>query len=139
MASVSSGGPRSGADSARDDELIRLQQVCRRASLFFRPRAAALTRHAPRSQENAALKKSNLTQSENVKKLGVQLTRIRNDWQSQAAPKDLAPVAKARAAADVSKSDKISELQVELSQRDAREERLQQQITLLRQLSLIHI
>ena len=65
--------------------------------------------------------KANAEKSEAVKKMGVQLTRIRNDWQQSAAPKDLAPVAKARAAAEVSKSDRISELQVELSQRDARE------------------
>ena len=83
--------------------------------------------------ENEALKRSNLDKSETVKKLGVHLTRIRNDWQTASAPKDLAPAAKARAAAEVSKADRISELEVELSQRDARETRLQQQLTLLKQ------
>ena len=84
-------------------------------------------------QENDRLKKSNAEKSDAVKKMGVQLTRIRNDWQQSAAPKDLVPVAKARAAAEVSKADRISELQVELSQRDAREERLRQQLMLLKQ------
>ena len=83
--------------------------------------------------ENEALKRSNLDKSETVKKLGVHLTRIRNDWQTQAAPKDMAPVAKARAAAEASKSDRISELQVELSQRDAKVQQLQRQLTLLKQ------
>ena len=95
-------------DEAREEAFLRLQR------------------------ENAELKKANLDKGEQVKKLGVQLTRIRNDWQSSAAPKDLAPVAKARAAAEVSKTDRISELEVELSQRDAREQRLQQQLTLLK-------
>ena len=96
--------PRTGEAAARDDELLRLRQ------------------------ENSELKKSNLDKSDMVKKLGVQLTRIRNDWQSQATPGELAPVAKARAAAQASKADRISELEVELSQREAREERLQQQV-----------
>lgn len=84
-------------------------------------------------KEIAELKQSNLEKGDTVKKLGVQLARIRNDWQQQAAPKDLAPVAKARAAAEASKKDRISELEIELSQRDFREERLQQQLTLLKQ------
>ena len=100
---------RSGDLGGREDEFLRLQR------------------------ENADLKKANLDKGEMVKKLGVQLTRIRNDWQTQAAPKDMAPVAKARAAAEASKSDRISELQVELSQRDAKEQQLQRQLTLLKQ------
>ena len=100
---------RSGDWGGREDEFLRLQR------------------------ENADLKKANLDKGEMVKKLGVQLTRIRNDWQTQAAPKDMAPVAKARAAAEASKSDRISELQVELSQRDAKEQQLQRQLTLLKQ------
>ena len=38
-------------------------------------------------KENAHLKKSNMEKTDTVKKLGVQLVRIRNDWQQQAAPK----------------------------------------------------
>ena len=86
--------PRSDAE---EDELLRLQQ------------------------ENALLKRANADKGDQVKKLGVQLTRIRNDWQAQAAPKHLAPVAKARAAAEASKADRISELETELAQREARE------------------
>ena len=99
---------RTGEDSAREDELLRLQR------------------------ENAELKKANLDKGEQVKHLGVQLTRIRNDWQAQAAPKALAPVAKARAAAEVSKTDKISELEVKLAQREAKEQQLMRQIELLK-------
>ena len=47
---------RSGDLGGREDEFLRLQR------------------------ENADLKKANLDKGEMVKKLGVQLTRIRNDW-----------------------------------------------------------
>jgi hypothetical protein len=96
-------------DDGREDELLRLQQ------------------------ENSKLKKNNMEQNEHVKKLGVQLTRIKHDMASSTTPSGLAPVAKARAAAEVSKADKISALEVELSQREFREQKLQQQLQLLRQ------
>ena len=95
--------------------------------------SVAEDRLARLERENTDLKKANAEKVETVKKMGVQLIRIRNDWQQQATPKDLAPVAKARAHAEASKADRISELQVELSQREAREERLQQQLQLLKQ------
>ena len=97
-----------GNAAAREDELLRLRQ------------------------ENSELKKANLEKGDTVKKLGVQLTRIQADWKSAAAPKDLAPVAKAHAKADASKAERISELEVELSQRAAREQKLQQQLALLK-------
>ena len=84
-------------------------------------------------RENAELKKANMEKSETVKKLGVQLVRIRNDWQSQTVPKDLAPAAKAKAVAEASKADRISELELELSRREAYESRLQQQLLVLKQ------
>ncbi|KOO26535.1 protein fantom isoform 1, partial [Chrysochromulina tobinii] len=74
-----------------------------------------------------------MEKSETVKKLGVQLVRIRNDWQSQTVPKDLAPAAKAKAVAEASKADRISELELELSRREAYESRLQQQLLVLKQ------
>jgi hypothetical protein len=95
--------------SAREDDFLRLQQ------------------------ENASLKKMNLEEREQVKRLGVQLTRIKNDWTSGQVPANLAPTKKARDRAEISKADRISELQMEISQREAREERLQQQVTLLKQ------
>ena len=97
-----------GNAAAREDELLRLRQ------------------------ENSELKKANLEKGDTVKKLGVQLTRVQADWKSAAAPKDLAPVAKAHAKADASKAERISELEVELSQRAAREQKLQQQLALLK-------
>ena len=70
---VRGGAEVARSSDAREDELLRLRQ------------------------ENALLKKANTEKGDTVRKLGVQLTRIRNDWQSSAAPKDLAPVDKARA------------------------------------------
>ena len=88
-------------------------------------------------QENAELKRSNMEKGDSVKKLSVQLTRIKNDWQQQAASgggkTHISPVEKARAAAAASKEDRISELETELHQRQVREDRMQQQLTLMRQ------
>ena len=125
----------------RRDELFAAKSRERRWSLHTLamlvtprlPDGVVEDRLARLERENAELKKANMEKSETVKKLGVQLVRIRNDWQSQTVPKDLAPVAKAKAVAEASKADRISELELELSRREAYESRLQQQLLVLKQ------
>eukprot|EP00665_Eupelagonemidae_sp_cell47_P009188 gene9188-5256_t len=95
------------------------------------PRATSVDDRLARLEaENAELKKQKLEKDELVKKLGVQMVRIRSGLQEQAAPKGAAPLGKARGRAELSKADRIAQLEVELSHRDMREERLQQQLML---------
>eukprot|EP00965_Chrysotila_dentata_P178366 5891037-Pleurochrysis_carterae.AAC.1 len=65
-----------------------------------------------------------------VKALGVQMVRIKQGLSAQAAgaDRDAPPVLRARAVSEASKADKIAELEMQLAMRDAREERLVQQL-----------
>lgn len=58
---------------------------------------------------------------------------IRQGLQRQAVPKDEPPAVKARARKELSKDDKIAELEFALSQRDAKEAKMAQQLSYFKQ------
>ncbi|KAL1530447.1 hypothetical protein AB1Y20_001350 [Prymnesium parvum] len=80
-------------------------------------------------EENSSLKRFNMEQSDKVKQLSAQMVRIQKGLHQQAVPKDVPPTTKARVAKDLTKEDRIAELEFELNQRDAREMRMAQQLT----------
>ena len=81
------------------------------------------------------MKKHNLEQIEKVKQLSVQMVRIRAGLQQQAVPKDVPPTTKARVAKEISKDDRIAELEFQIAQREAREAKLAQQLSYFKKVS----
>ena len=77
-------------------------------------------------QENGALKRHNHEQEDKVRQLGVQMVRIREGLQNQATQNHTTPAHKARAVKELSQADRIAQLELELAQRDAKEEKLAQ-------------
>ena len=90
-------------------------------------------------EENSSLKKHNLEQGEKVKQLSVQMVRIRTGLQQQAVPKDLPPATKARAAKELSKDNRIAELECTLGQHEAREAKMAQQLSYFKTVAGTHL
>ena len=63
-----------------------------------------------------------------MRQLGVQMVRIREGLQNQATQNHATPAHKARAVKELSQADRIAQLELELAQRDAKEEKLAQQV-----------
>ncbi len=86
-------------------------------------------------EENGALKRHNHEQEDKVRQLGVQMVRIREGLQNQATQNHATPAHKARAVKELSQADRIAQLELELAQRDAKEEKLAQQVTYYKQVA----
>ena len=86
-------------------------------------------------EENGALKRHNHEQEDKVRQLGVQMVRIREGLQNQATQNHTTPAHKARAVKELSQADRIAQLELVLAQRDAKEEKLAQQVTYYKQVA----
>jgi predicted RNase H-like nuclease (RuvC/YqgF family) len=86
-------------------------------------------------EENGALKRHNHEQEDKVRQLGVQMVRIREGLQNQATQNHTTPAHKARAVKELSQADRIAQLELTLAQRDAKEEKLAQQVTYYKQVA----
>ena len=84
-------------------------------------------------EENSRLKQERHQQEGKVRELGVKMSRIRVGLQQQAVQKDLPPAQRAAERKELSKDDRIAELEMALVKRDAKEERLSQQVSLYKQ------
>ena len=80
-------------------------------------------------EENKSLKQHHREQEDKMRQLGTQMVRIREGLQNQAVQKETVPVKKAGQKKELSQADKIAQLELELAQRDAKEEKMSQQVT----------
>ena len=111
-------------------------------------RGSTATRRDPRAcedellalrEENGALKRHNHEQEDKVRQLGVQMVRIREGLQNQATQNQTTPAHKARAVKELSQADRIAQLELVLAQRDAKEEKLAQQVTYYKQVAFSQV
>ena len=82
-------------------------------------------------EANIALKRSNLSKEEEVRRYAVKMERIKHGLAAQAVGKESIPAHRARANKEFSKDDRIAELELALGQRDVKEQKLEQQVQLL--------
>ena len=80
-------------------------------------------------EENKSLKQHHREQEDKMRQLGTQMVRIREGLQNQAIQKETVPVKKAGQRKELSQADRIAQLELELAQRDAKEEKMAQQVT----------
>ena len=83
-------------------------------------------------EANIALKRSNLSKEEEVRRYAVKMERIKHGLAAQAVGKESIPAHRARANKEFSKDDRIAELELALGQRDVKEQKLEQQVQLLK-------
>ena len=75
-------------------------------------------------EANIALKRSNLSKEEEVRRYAVKMERIKHGLAAQAVGKESIPAHRARANKEFSKDDRIAELELALGQRDVKEQKL---------------